>query len=63
MSLSQIDRFIEQIKMKNKIIERVWLIGGEPTLHPQFSEIHKILLKSNKDGYIKKLGICYLQRE
>ena len=43
ISVSQVEKFIKESLKLNKKWERIDLIGGEPTLHPQFMEIFNLL--------------------
>lgn len=55
MSLSQIDKFIGHCK--EKPLQKVKVLGGEPLLHPQFLEIYHKLLKATEEGYIKLIKV------
>ncbi len=49
MGIDQVERFIrESIAQKKKWIH-IWLEGGEPSLHPQLSEILDILNRYRRD--------------
>jgi len=39
MSLNQINKFINQVEKSNQILNRISIMGGEPTLHPKLSII------------------------
>lgn len=43
ISIQQVEKFINESLELNKRWERIDLIGGEPTLHPQFMDIFKLL--------------------
>jgi hypothetical protein len=55
--INQIRKFLENSVINNKIWRRIRLLGGEPTLHPDFLEILKLIyqykIKHNKELLIE----------
>lgn len=45
MTIAQINKFVEESVQQKTVWERIRLIGGEPTLHPDLLAIIKILLE------------------
>lgn len=59
MSLEQIDKFIAQIAAQSRRINKVVVMGGEPTIHPLFSDITYILGRELlKKKRIKRLALA-----
>jgi len=56
MSLSQIEKFINQAKVGGRV-DKLKVLGGEPLLHPQFKEIYYMLCEAAKDGIIRQIKI------
>jgi hypothetical protein len=57
MTVGQINKFIDEVKKSKTPVRKVMVIGGEPTIHPQFEEImmmlHDELLKTGKIQMLK----------
>ncbi|MFH0754187.1 MAG: radical SAM protein [Candidatus Omnitrophota bacterium] len=49
MSLAQIEKFVAQSVQAGRHWARIRILGGEPTLHPQFFEILDVLLRYKKE--------------
>ncbi len=49
MSVSQIDKFIKESINRGKRWRQITLLGGEPTMHPDLSEIVRLLLAYKRD--------------
>lgn len=45
MPISMIEQFVEDSLKQHKIWRRIRILGGEPTLHPEFEEIIQILIQ------------------
>jgi hypothetical protein len=57
MTLEQIKVFIDEIRERDIFVERLKWVGGEPLVHPQFIEIHKMLGDAIDEGLIGKVNI------
>lgn len=44
MTIDQIERFLSELKEKDRIFKHISLLGGEPTLHPYLDEIIKLFV-------------------
>lgn len=57
MTMDQIGVFIEEMKENNAYIGRIRVMGGEPTLHPKFYDMLKLLrtelVKNNHVGQLE----------
>lgn len=51
MSKAQIQDFIDESKKLNLYWERISILGGEPTIHPDFHKIIEMLLNQYVDGF------------
>ncbi|QNU66223.1 radical SAM protein [Ruminiclostridium herbifermentans] len=56
MRIEQIEKLVEQSVDYNYIWKRIRIMGGEPTIHPQFRNILKILI-NYKNNYNKNLRL------
>ena len=56
MSLEQINKFIEQISHVPGT-KRVKVVGGEPLMHPNFAEIHNLLVDAVEKKFISYVKI------
>jgi len=52
MSLDDVQQFCKVLSDNDIILEEILLMGGEPTLHPQFSEIVDYLMLSDRCHYL-----------
>ena len=57
MTVDQIRLFIRKLEEENKHIVRVKVVGGEPTIHPDFLQICKLLSDAFLDGFIGKIAV------
>jgi len=57
MPLSQIEMLVNNLEKENKHVRRIKLVGGEPTLHPQFWETCEILSAGVEKGLIGKVSV------
>lgn len=60
MTISQIEKFIKQVKDNNIALNRVEIMGGEPFLHPKLNEIiytiyHGLMIT----GYLEQMNIYH----
>ncbi len=53
MSIDQIEKFIDEMRQNHKGLRRIKLVGGEPTLHPQFNKILELFLNFRDGGVYK----------
>jgi hypothetical protein len=59
MSLEQIERFAAQVAARGEPLDLVSVMGGEPTVHPELSEIMRLLLrKLVVTGHVRRLQIA-----
>jgi hypothetical protein len=59
MSTEQVNRFIRQVKERQKTLDILSIMGGEPTVHPKMEEITLLLFNQLKlKGYVNKLRIA-----
>jgi Radical SAM superfamily len=49
MSVGQVRRFLDESRERNTRWRLIKVIGGEPTIHPQFDEIIELLLQYRRD--------------
>jgi len=57
MSLTQIEKFCQEMKNTNTYIGRVRLLGGEPTLHPRLVEISSMMSDLVSEGHLGQVEI------
>jgi hypothetical protein len=58
MTMEQIQHFIDEMKSKNAYIGRIRVMGGEPTVHPKFDSIMRLLHESLvKTKHVARLEI------
>ena len=58
MTVAQIEDFIAQARSRQDVkIKKVKLVGGEPTIHPDFEQIYHLLLAAVDDGVIEGLKV------
>jgi hypothetical protein len=58
VSLEQISDFIDQAEArKTNRIDKLKLVGGQATEHPQFSEVYELLLSAAERGVIREIKI------
>jgi len=48
MPVNMIEKFVDDSLNQNKVWRRIRILGGEPTLHPKFSQIIQMLLQYKK---------------
>jgi len=57
MTMEQINKFINEVVLSSVPVRKIMIIGGEPTVHPQFQEIvfslYESLLKTRKIQMLK----------
>lgn len=57
MTLAQIQHFIDELKTANGYFGRIRLVGGEPTMHPKFAEIVRLLHESLVPAHVGGLEL------
>ena len=57
MSVEQIALFVKKLGEEGKRVSRIKLVGGEPTLHPQFMEICEVLSSGVQQELIGKVVV------
>lgn len=57
MTVQQVEKFVQNLAFEKRHISRVKLVGGEPTVHPQFMEICEVLSSAHQTGLIDKIKV------
>jgi len=66
MTVAQIEMLVARIAAEKKHVKRIKLVGGEPTIHPEFWRICEVLSEGHKAGWIDKINVntnCVTQRQ
>ncbi len=57
MTVDQVQMFVNNLAREGRKLRRVKVVGGEPTIHPQFREICEVLLAAKGAGWIEKVAV------
>jgi hypothetical protein len=57
MSVEQVKEFTDKLRSEDRYTSRVKVVGGEPTVHPQFLEIIEVLSVACVEGRIGKVAV------
>ena len=55
MTIDQIDLFIQQTISRGRKLDHIWIMGGEPLIHPKFLEIYKRLKERLLGSYVEEI--------
>lgn len=57
MTVEQVEKFVENLAFESRYIDRVKLVGGEPTIHPDFMQICEVLSGAVQRKLIGKIKV------
>lgn len=57
MTLQQIELFVQKLRDEDKHCNRIKMVGGEPTVHPQFLEMCEVLSSAVTTGHVGKVVV------
>jgi len=57
MSVDQIQMLVDNLIEEKRHVNRIKLVGGEPTIHPQFMEVCEVLSTGYTAGVIDKINV------
>ena len=57
MTVGQVETFVRKLEEERRTIVRIKLVGGEPTLHPDFLTICELLSAAVQKGLVGKVAV------
>jgi hypothetical protein len=57
MTVDQVALYVQRLRESGKKLRRTKVVGGEPTIHPQFMEICEVLSEGTRDGTVGSVTV------